>query len=84
MARILVAVFGFCLLVLGAGPAAHAAKRVAFVVGIDSYDNLPQQLQLKKAVNDAKAVSEALDEPSAYEPVVPGATLNEAAARSLG
>ena len=35
MARILVAVFGFCLLALGASPAAHAAKRVAFVVGID-------------------------------------------------
>ena len=31
----------FCLLALGASPAAHAAKRVAFVVGIDAYDNLP-------------------------------------------
>jgi TPR repeat protein len=60
MARILVAVFGFCLLVLGASPAAHAAKRVAFVVGIDSYDNLPEQQQLKKAVNDAQAIGEAL------------------------
>jgi hypothetical protein len=30
MARILIAVFGFCLLALGASPAAHAAKRVAF------------------------------------------------------
>ena len=60
MARILVAVFGFCLLALGASPAAHAAKRVAFVVGIDSYDNLPEQQQLKKAVNDAQAIGEAL------------------------
>lgn len=60
MARILVAVFGFCLLALGASPAAHAAKRVAFVVGIDSYDNLPEQQQLKKAVNDARAIGEAL------------------------
>ena len=60
MARILVAVLGFCLLALGASPAAHAAKRVAFVVGIDSYDNLPEQQQLKKAVNDAQAIGEAL------------------------
>lgn len=29
-------------------------------------------------------LSNALDEPSAYEVVVPGATLNEASARSLG
>ena len=60
MARILVAVFGFLLLVLGASPQAQAAKRVAFVVGIDSYDNLPEQQQLKKAVNDAQAIGEAL------------------------
>ena len=60
MARILVAVLGFCLLALGASPAAHAAKRVAFVVGIDAYDNLPEQQQLKKAVNDAQAIGEAL------------------------
>jgi len=60
MAHILIAVFGFCLLALGASPAAHAAKRVAFVVGIDSYDNLPEQQQLKKAVNDAQAIGEAL------------------------
>ena len=61
MARILVAVFGFCLLVLGASPAAHAAKRVAFVVGIDAYDNLTELQQLKKAVNDARAVGETLE-----------------------
>ena len=60
MARILVAVLGFCLLALGASPAAHAAKRVAFVVGIDAYDNLTEQQQLKKAVNDARAIGEAL------------------------
>ena len=60
MAHILIAVFGFCLLALGASPAAHAAKRVAFVVGIDSYDNLPEQQQLRKAVNDAQAIGEAL------------------------
>lgn len=56
----LVAVLAFCLLALGASPEAHAAKRVAFVVGIDAYDNLPDQQQLKKAVNDAKAIGETL------------------------
>jgi hypothetical protein len=36
------------------------AKRVAFVVGIDAYDNLPVKEQLQKAVNDAHALGEAL------------------------
>ena len=48
-----------CLSVLLA-PQALAAKRVAFVVGIDAYDNLPAQEQLKKAVNDAHSLGEAL------------------------
>lgn len=56
----LIAVLAFCLLALGASPEAYAAKRVAFVVGIDAYDNLPEQQQLKKAVNDAEAIGEAL------------------------
>jgi len=56
----LIAVLALCLLALGASPEAHAAKRVAFVVGIDAYDNLPEQQQLKKAVNDAEAIGEAL------------------------
>jgi TPR repeat protein len=60
MARILVAVLAFFLLALGASPEAHASKRVAFVVGIDAYDNLTDQQQLKKAVNDAQAIGEAL------------------------
>ena len=30
------------------------------MVGIDAYDNLPDQQQLKKAVNDAEAIGEAL------------------------
>jgi hypothetical protein len=41
-------------------PAAFAAKRVAFVVGIDKYDNLPAQQQLRKALSDAHAVGETL------------------------
>lgn len=60
MARTLVAVLAFFLLALGASPEAHAAKRVAFVVGIDAYDNLPDQQQLKKAVNDVEAVGATL------------------------
>ena len=39
--------------------AAHA-KRVALVVGINKYDNLPRERQLAKAVNDARAMEAAL------------------------
>jgi hypothetical protein len=39
---------------------AQAEKRVAFIVGIDKYDNLGPQQQLQRAVNDARAVSAAL------------------------
>lgn len=39
---------------------ASAAKRVAFVVGIDTYDNLGEDDQLRKPVNDAKAISKTL------------------------
>ncbi|WP_110242007.1 antibiotic biosynthesis monooxygenase family protein [Nocardioides gilvus] len=35
-------------------------------------------------VTAVPVLSRALDEPSAYEPVIPGATLNEFDARSLG
>jgi hypothetical protein len=45
--------------VAGMAPRA-SAKRVAFVVGVDAYDNLPAQEQLQKAVNDAHALGEAL------------------------
>jgi hypothetical protein len=40
--------------------AAVAGNRVAFVVGIGSYDNLPDYRQLKNSVNDANGVSEKL------------------------
>jgi hypothetical protein len=36
---------------------AHAAKRVALVIGNDSYSNIPQ---LKKAVNDARTMNDTL------------------------
>ena len=55
---LLVALCAACLVV--AGPAAHAEKRVALVVGIDQYPNLKADQQLKKAVNDARAVAETL------------------------
>ena len=41
---------------------ASAEKRVALAVGIDVYDNLPAHEQLKKAVNDARAMGAALRE----------------------
>lgn len=39
---------------------ARAEKRVALVVGIDNYDNLPPEQQLLKARNDATAMQETL------------------------
>src|SRR4051812_37999317 len=46
------------LAALSAQPA--EAKRVALVVGINAYDNLKSDQQLRKAVNDARAISAAL------------------------
>src|SRR5262245_55768175 len=40
-------------------PPAHA-KRVALVVGINKYDNLPRERQLVKAVNEARSIEVAL------------------------
>jgi uncharacterized caspase-like protein len=59
MRRAIISALCFGLLLV-LPPPALAAKRVAFVVGIDNYDNLPAQQQLKKGVNDARAVGEAL------------------------
>ena len=49
------------LAVAWAGPAL-AERRVALAVGINVYDSLPAAEQLKKAVNDARAVGAALKE----------------------
>jgi uncharacterized caspase-like protein len=46
----------FLLLLALMPSAAHAEKRIAFVVGIDKYDNLGPQQQLQRAVNDARSV----------------------------
>jgi hypothetical protein len=47
------------LICLGVLPG-HAEKRVALVIGNDRYVNLPADQQLRKAVNDARAVGDAL------------------------
>jgi uncharacterized caspase-like protein len=55
--------YALALLILGcvlAPPAALAERRLALAIGIDLYDNLPASEQLKKAVNDARAVGAAL------------------------
>jgi hypothetical protein len=41
---------------------ACAEKRIALVIGNDRYANLPAHEQLRKAVNDARAVGGALRE----------------------
>jgi formylglycine-generating enzyme required for sulfatase activity/uncharacterized caspase-like protein len=43
-----------------AAPTVAEAKRVAFVVGINVYDNLTPNQQLLKAVNDSKAIASVL------------------------
>jgi formylglycine-generating enzyme required for sulfatase activity len=48
------------LIVLGMMPG-YADKRVALVVGNNRYANLPTDQQLRKAVNDARAVGDVLD-----------------------
>ncbi|WP_020179696.1 caspase family protein [Methylopila sp. M107] len=55
--RLLGLVFAILLATLGT---ASAERRVALVVGIDSYPALGAERQLKNAVNDAKAVGAAL------------------------
>jgi hypothetical protein len=47
------------LVCLGVLPT-HAEKRVALVIGNDRYLNLPAGQQLRKAVNDSRAVGDAL------------------------
>ncbi len=48
-------------------PSAFAAKRIALVVGNNLYENFPDFRQLKKAVNDAKAISETLKSDLAFD-----------------
>ena len=49
-------------LFLAAAPSDVHAKRVALVVGIDRYDNLPAHQQLERAVADARTLATTLKE----------------------
>lgn len=50
-----------CLLIVLMFVAAPAeGKRIALVIGINSYSNLPDERQLKKAVNDARSIRDTL------------------------
>jgi hypothetical protein len=51
------AFFIFAAFLALAVPTAAEAKRVALVVGINAYDNLNPNQQLRKARNDARAVA---------------------------
>jgi hypothetical protein len=58
-------------------PVLHAAegKRLAFVVGVDQYENLPPEAQLSVAVADAKRMKttlESLDPPFTVRMVADG------------
>src|SRR5262245_22762973 len=55
LAHLLIATFAA---VVWASPAL-AQKRIALVIGIDRYDNLGNDRQLQRAVNDAKSVGAA-------------------------
>jgi hypothetical protein len=57
MRRAVWTLLSLSFVVLISMPQALAAKRVALVIGIDTYDNLPS---LQKAVNDEQAVAAAL------------------------
>ena len=58
-----------CLLlaVIFAMSPAEAAKRVALVIGINSYSNLSAERQLKKAVNDARSIRDALKDDLGFD-----------------
>jgi predicted metalloprotease len=49
------------MMMIALAPGADAAKRVALVIGNNDYAGLPQDLQLKKAINDAKAMRDTLE-----------------------
>jgi hypothetical protein len=59
--RILAALACALVLVCAGLRPGHAEKRLALVIGNDRYANLPAGEQLRKAVNDARAVGDALE-----------------------
>jgi hypothetical protein len=58
--RFIVTILATILFSSSAIAPALAERKIAFVVGINKYDNLDPQQQLERAVNDAKGVSTAL------------------------
>ena len=58
--RVLFALLVYSLTLLQCEPA--MAKRVALVIGIDTYDNLGPGAQLKKAVKDSRTIASVLKE----------------------
>jgi Caspase domain/MacB-like periplasmic core domain len=69
--RVLQVIVAASLMALCAVATGHAEKRVALAIGNDRYTNLPAGEQLQKAVNDARAVGNALRQ-IGFE-VIPGA-----------
>jgi uncharacterized caspase-like protein len=57
--RSIVAILATLIVCQIAAPLALAERKIAFVVGIDKYDNLGPQKQLQRAVNDARSVGAA-------------------------
>ena len=88
--RVVAILAGVVLWLTAGGAPGHAEKRVALVVGNDRYANLAEREQLRKAVNDARAVGAALGR-IGFE-VIPGENLGrqalidklDAAAQKLG
>jgi Caspase domain len=60
MHRLVVAIATLVATTLFGLTTAHAEKRVALVIGNEHYANFPQREQPQKAVNDARAVGNAL------------------------
>src|SRR5580700_2118806 len=56
----LLAAFAFAVAICFGVSPSFAEKRVALVIGNDRYANLPADQQLRKAVNDARAVGDTL------------------------
>jgi len=61
---ILIVLLCLCALYAGANPSLATSKRIALVIGIDRYDNLRPDAQLRKARSDAAAVAKTLREMS--------------------
>jgi formylglycine-generating enzyme required for sulfatase activity/uncharacterized caspase-like protein len=72
--RLVAVLLGLVALLSGA-PA--EAKRVAFVVGINAYENLKVDQQLRKAVNDARAIAATLKDVGFQVVQTENATRNE-------